>query len=249
MKKIFAVAVLSLGSSVSYASIEFLTIETLMHAQAQEALALSIVVPTPITQTLQYDFSVDTVNGLFGYQSLPGQSYGGMSYSLSGQGSLDSNTQTYTWLASGMLGSQTWSQTGQAHWVGDPTADVSGVVSLNGDVVGTFSGIVEFDDGSLKSTGHGTFTPTGGSPGKYDVTDLIAGGGGPWTLKWNKHLGQFVPVSSVWLFFDEGDGIFQGTSTVTIAAVPEPSSFALVGVSLIALLSCRPRVGRSAKNW
>lgn len=234
MKQILAATLLALGSSVSNASIELITIETLMHAQAEEALALSLVAPTSVTTDLQYSFSVDTNTGSFAYQTLPGQTYNGLSYDLNAQGSFDASTQTYIWSASGMLGSQTWAQTGQAQWVGDPTATISGNVSLNGNVIGTFSGTVDVD-GTGASSGQGTFTPTGGTPSTYDVTDRVPASDQPWTLIWNGHPAQFVPVKAVWLQERVTGGLFKGTSTMTIAAIPEPSTWVLLGVSLLVL--------------
>lgn len=240
MKLAIAATLLSLGASVAHAGIELITVETLMHAQAQEALALSIVAPASITRTLQYNFSVDSNTGLFDYQALSGQTYNGLNYSLSSQGTFDADTQTFTWVGSGMLGSQTWSQAGQAQWVGDPTATLSGSVSLGGNVIGTFSGTVVVN--GRFSEGQGTFTPTGGNPSTYNVTDVWPSEfDQPWTLRWNDHEAQLTAASIVFILANENDGILQGTSTVTVTAVPEPSSFPLIGVCLLALLVQRAK--------
>jgi hypothetical protein len=245
MKHMIAATLLALGTSTANADIPLLTIETLMHAQAEEALALSIVAPTSATTALQYSFSANTNDGSFAYQALAGQTYNGLSYSLSGQGSFNPGTQTYTWSASGMLGAQAWAQTGQAQWVGDPTASISGNVSLNDEVIGTFSGTVEVD-GVGNSSGTGTFTPKGGSPGTYNVTDKVPGGTGqPWTLIWEGHPAQFQPVHAAWVTASSDGGIYQGTSTMTLVAVPEPSAWIMVGVGMLVLLGKSGRVRRS----
>ena len=240
MKHVMTATMLTLGATAAHASVNALAIETLMHAQAQEALALSIVASPATQATLQYQFLVDTNSGAFSYQALPGQTYDGQSYSLSAAGSLDTNTQTYMWSATGMLGSRAWSQSGQAQWVGDPTATVSGNVSLGGSVVGTFSGDLEVD-AMGHSSGQGTFTPTGGSPGVYNVTDYVPGGSQPWTLIWSGHPAQFVPASAEWVVTNQSGCLYQGTSTVTVAAVPEPATWALMLISLPLLWAARGR--------
>lgn len=244
MKHVMTATMLALGATTAHSSVNTLAIETLMHAQAQEALALSALAPPAAQATLQYQFRVDTNSGAFSYEALPDQTYDGQSYNLSATGSLDANTQAYTWSATGMLGSQAWSQSGQAQWVGDPTATVSGSVSLGGTVVGTFSGKVDVD-AMGHSSGTGTFTPTGGSPGVYDVTDYVPAGSQPWTLIWSGHPAQFVPASAQWVVNNQSGGVLEGTSTVTVAAVPEPATWALMLISLPLLWAAVRGRGRS----
>lgn len=242
MKHIISAALLAVGTTVAHADVKLLTIETLMHAQGNDVLALSLVFPTPVTETLQYSYTVNTNDGSFAYQTLAGQTYSGLAYSLAGTGMLDANTQTYTWSASGVLGSQTWSHTEQATWVGDPTATISGTVTWAEGGKGTVSGTVEVDEKTGQSSGQVTFTPEGNidNSGTYNITDLVPANG-PWTLQYQNKEGKFIPVEVRFVNHNVTNGIYQGTSIFTVAAVPEAETYAmmLAGLGLLGAVSWR----------
>lgn len=219
--------------SPAHADLSILSIETLMHAQSQSAAALAIAYPSFQPNVLNYDFYVNTNDGSFSYDIVAGQTYNGLDYSLSGAGAYDIGTNSFTWSASGSLGTDTWNEQGYALWVGDPTATVTGTVSVNGQVIGAATGTLAVD-GQGHSSGTVTYTPTGGSPGQYTITDYVPGNpGAPWTLKWRGKTGQFVPLSAKWVTESEGAGVIRGSST--IAAAPEPSTWALMLLGFMGL--------------
>lgn len=238
MKHFVAAAVLTFGASTAHADIEQITLETLVHAQSLESLSLSIIAPPGADSELKYLFSANTNNGSFAWQAAAGQTYNGLSYSMSGQGSFDALTQTFTWSASGLLGAEHWEHTGQAQWVGDPTASITGNVSIGGKPKGMFSGTVDID--SLgHSSGTGSFTPAGGSPGSgYEVTDFVRRDL-PWTITWHGHPAELEITHSEWLSFHNDDGMFLGTSTTNIVAVPEPATWIMMYAGIAVLLGCR----------
>lgn len=236
MKNVIAAACLAAGASVAHASMELISIESLMHAQANEALALFNAVAPLGTTSLGFTFSVDVATGSFSYHALPGQSYNGLAYALDGAGSFDASTQTYSWQSSGSLGADAWSQQGHAPWVGDPTADISGSVSLGGKVIGSLTGTVDIDAAG-HSAGTVSFTPTGGTPSSYTVTDFVPGSKQPWTLIWRGQPAQFTPVAATWVVDDTIASVYSGHSEMTITPVPEPASWMLNSIGLAILIS------------
>lgn len=253
MKHIISAALLAVGTTAVHADVKLLTIETFMHAQANDVLALSLVFPTPVTETLQYSYTVNTNDGSFAYQTLAGQTHSGLAYSLAGTGMFDANTQTYTWSASGVLGSQTWSQTAQATWVSDdPTATIRNVAirnaTINGTVTwgiggeGTVSGTVGVTVAG-ESSGKVTFTPRGGIPQTFDITDSVPliNPDLPWELRYQDRVGKFIPVKVQFVNHNVTNGIYQGTSIFTVSAVPEAETYAmmLAGLGLLGAVSWR----------
>lgn len=227
MKRVvIAAAAMMFAAGSAHSSVPLLSIETLMHAEAEDALALAVLYPDFKPNALNYSFSVDTNDGSFSYNVLPGQTYNGLNFSLAGTGTYDSSTETFSWTASGLLGTDVWAEQGQAQWTGDPVAAVNGTVSLNGTVIGTASGNLDVD-GFGHSSGTVTFTPTGGSPGQYSVTDFVPSDPTiPWTLRWNGHVAQFATLSATWQPVAEEAGVIRGFSNVV--AVPETDTWALM---------------------
>jgi hypothetical protein len=223
---VMAAAVMAFAAGSAYSDVPLLSIETLMHAEAQDALALAILYPDFSGNELNYSFIVNTNDGSFSYGTLPGQTYNGLSFIMSALGTYDSSTQTFLWTESGFLGGDAWTLEGRAQWSGDPVAAVKGTVSLNGTVIGTASGNLDID-GQGHSSGTLTFTPTGGSPGVYTVTDFVPSDPAvPWTLRWNGHTGQFVALSAKWQQQGNNAGLVLGSSR--IVAVPESDTWALM---------------------
>jgi hypothetical protein len=217
--------------------------ETLMQAMFNEAAGLDYL--SPGLATLNYAFVVNTNTGSFSYASLPGQTFEGVAFSVSGMGTYDAISNTYDWTASGYLGPSTWAEQGEMEWTGDPNANVSGSVSLNGTVIGSISGTVDVD-GMGHSSGTVAYTPNGGTPNPMSVTDFVPGAPGPWTFYWNGHDAQ-VAISGEWVETSDSGGIDTGTASIELC--PECGSFFYTLLGWAAgggamLLRSRSRSGR-----
>ena len=231
-----AATALVLFPTVSHASVDLTTAETLMLAQFQESVALYNYSSPVSADPIDYSFSVNTLTGAFSYNTLPGQSYNGSSFSISGAGSYVSETGVYDWSAVGMLGAATWAEQGEVTWTGDPEETINNaVVVVNGKPIGTLSGTVNVDVQG-DSSGPVQFTPTTGGTVTYNATDNSLPGlqGYPWKFHWNGHTADvYVNLN----FAPQGVnplGIINGQSELTMSA-PEPSAWALMLVGFGAL--------------
>ena len=232
---ILAVATLLTMPSMVKASVLVTSEETLMQAQLNEAAALDYFVAPDASSILQYNYAVDTSGGGFSYSTLPGQTYDGLSYSVSCAGTYNSSTNTYDWTATGQLGSSSWTEQGESQWTGDPTATITGTVTLGGIVTGTVTGTVEVD-GMGHSSGTVTYTPTGGNPMQCSITDYVPSSG-DWLLTW-KGNSAYVPIQGKWVSNTGGGDTVTGLSSIyqSYTNVPEPSTIVLLGMGAISTL-------------
>ena len=254
MKNAIAATLLALGATVAHADMETKTFETLMHAHALEVFGLSLLEPAQANSTLQYTFTVNPNDGSFSYQALPGQTYNGMSYSINAQGRYDLGTQSYSWSGSGMLGNANLEQDGHAYWldliedpgqinaeVDPPVAGTEAGVKIfslkrDGLRVATYTGTDVVKDG--KSTGSGEFRLATRLVGeKVSMTDTVVGDTKTITI-WEEEYEAYPVELSLFPILNQ-DGSYTGTSTVTIAAVPEPATWMLVAAGVFVLFMRR----------
>ena len=227
--------------SVAHASLIVLTSETLMEAQVVDAIALEAYAGPDFSTSLQYAYTLNTDNGSFSYSLLPGQSYLGQAFSLSGSGTYDPVTTTFNWTDSGALGSIDLSGSGEVQWTGDPTATINfnDVFTSKVDSKTTtlnFQGTVDVDsqghssgDLTLKDVGE-NFTI-----GTVSVTDNLSAGSVPGKAMWTATI-TTAPLPSL----VGGQYTWKsGDSTATFAVVPEPPTWAIMLLGLVGLVCAK----------
>jgi hypothetical protein len=206
--------------------------ETMMQAQGDESSFLGAVLGAGPSTNLLFTSNVDPVTRSFSFDSVSGQTYLGMPFSLDLSGSFDPTRGQYAWSATGQLGSQSWTNAGIASWVGDPTATISDTYvyhSAGGNLNYAVTGTVQVD-GTGDSSGNFTFAGPGG-PFTYPGTDhLNSDGTWNWTVP-NTPIGTVFGANGFVPFPMGGAGQF--TMSIARGSVPEPSS-------LIVLISAIP---------
>ena len=201
--------------SAVHADLAILTPETLMQAQTADVLVLEAYAGPDFSTSLQSTYTLDTDTGSFSYSQVPGQTYLGQAFSLSGFGTYDPATTTFNWTDSGEFGSAAWSGSGQMQWTGDDPYAFSNISV-------TIAGVPCLIGGTLNCTptGPSTGTSTGQmsvciSPGAtrtYDVTDkytpgkwsVIASSGATITWKAGSTTATFTPEPATLLLFGLG---------------------------------------------
>lgn len=202
--------------------------ETLMQAQADEVLALEWLYGTAPGSSLNFNYAVDTSGGSFSWSTLPGQTYNGLSFSVSGTGSYNSSTTTYNWTASGQLGLSPWTEQGEAQWTGDPTANLNGTYT-DAD---TGENVVVAGTVTVDATGHSSGNVTLNGVGNTPITDFIGTDITTIRIGYDPDFPSYVPVNGTWTPADQS-----GDMTL----VPEPSGLALLGLGVVSLVTCEWR--------
>jgi hypothetical protein len=229
--------------------------EVLMHAQAADASLIARMFGTDPLSPLSFITTVDPLGRSFSYATTTGAMYLGQPISLSGSGTLGGATNTWAWTSNATVGATSWSATGTANIVGDPTLalDWQAIIipPLPPPLAFDLSGGVRLIRAGPLGLSRGTLTLTFGTVpiGSVVVTDFY----NPFTRRW-RVLSVGFQVASVPSdprgnfrpFRIESDGQSPGTGgagsfTTTISAVPEPSTAALVGVGVVAVVGWRRR--------
>jgi hypothetical protein len=190
---------------------------------------------------VQYSFAVDTSGGSFSWSTLADQTYDSLGFSVSGAGTYDPTSTTYDWTASGLLGSDALSESGEMVWTGDPSATSSGTITLknsNGQIVYQVTlndtGTVTLSGGSRTSLMNGTLTisvPIQQTIA-FEIDDNLNLGSNHWSA------GPTLPYNLGGTWTNSGTTLLLGTTNI----VPEPSGVALVGIGAIGLLARRKKV-------
>jgi hypothetical protein len=220
----------------AHAELTIITPETLMQAQTADVLALETYAGIDFSTELQSTYTLDTGNGSFSYSLVPGQTYLGQPFSLSGSGTYDATTTTFSWADSGEFGSAAWSGSGQMQWTGDDPSSFTNISV-------TIAGVRCLISGTNNTTPiRGSNPPAGTSTGQinilpqgsattltYDTTDTYSNGT------------YFVKITST-IPGTGGTISWQvGKSVATFTPVPAPAAILLLGPSLVGLAATRRR--------
>jgi hypothetical protein len=223
--------------------------ETMMETESFNELILYSVLGADTSSTLHYSSFTDPSTNSFSYMTLPGQTYDGVSVSLSGSGEFDQNTGVYSYNTAGLIGSDVWSGSGTLQWVGDPTATPCFNVTLGGKVYRVCATLEV--DGTGDSTGTYTFTgPDGKVYGPYNGSDHLTTGG--WFHSITVPKNPVTPDGSVNVIASIGnipglhpvggggfDGGGVGSFQSGASPVPEPSSAVMLGLGGVFLMTSR----------
>jgi len=206
--------------------------ETLAQAILNEVEGLSGLAGPDLSLNLQYDVAVDTTSGLFSYSTLPGQTYNGLSFSVSGAGTYDSTTTTYDWTASGQLGPDSLLEQGEEQWSGDPSGQISGTIALGGNDANIFGpketiGNADPKTGDRMSSGMVTITVGASSLAGMEMDILHPNGKVEGTAQIRGH-GPNFPFTGT---YKEEGKLFK------ISSVPEPSYALLLAAIIVFGLS------------
>lgn len=238
-----------LGSSAVAGPVVTEVLETMMGAQANEALFIGQTFGVDNAATLHFSSDLDPLARTFSYATLVNQSYLGQTLALSTTGHYDTTLLKYDWTSTGSLGNQAWNSVGSVEWVGDPTGTVSTDVTI-GNVTVNVRGTVTWDQGPVNATSTGTYTfaSSGGTQwGPFNGRDRFDIPTGEWVHTVEVGKGRFTPDGILTFaagFLAQGGGGGAGRFDLAIRGVPEPSALGLVLLALAA--AAASRAGRAA---
>ena len=256
MKFIGYLFVLLLGLSFSFrvsaALILTEVVETMMEAQANEALFIGQTFGVDNGSALHFVSNVDPLNRRFSYSTIPNQLYRGMGVSLSTSGSFDQILNKYNWTSSGTLGSQFWTSIGSVEWVGDPTGTVSTQIKFtanpsNSPITVLVEGKVQWEQGPVNAFSSGTYTYAtlggGNSWGPFNGTDRFDVMKQQWihsvTVGKSNVTPDGINTFAAGILASSGDN--KGTFEMRIQSVPEPSIFSLITIALFSMYTVAMR--------
>jgi hypothetical protein len=149
-------------------------VETYLHAKAVDIAIFAQLFGIPAPTTLEFVRGIDATARTFWYAALPGQTYGGLPFSMLSDGVFDDGLGKYRWSTSGAVGDRAWKGEGTFSWCCEssfsaalaPLAFDGPVVRQDGEETkeGEFEETVEDTEGNkYTATGvakHGTKTST-----------------------------------------------------------------------------------------
>jgi hypothetical protein len=225
-------------------------IAVMMESQAANQTFIARSFGIDAASVLSFSSSTDVVGKAFSYSLAPGSTYNGLSMTFDVAGAFNAPLGLWELTSSGSLGTESWTGIGTASVLGDPRVEVewnwtSRVLGFDYASVTVYVDIVPFLEtvsaGVLVNTTHGMPVGFGVS-----VDALVRIPGTPFVWEWEKFLitsiqpgvdpadtGQgFRVVSSGTILETGGVGRF----TAQIQPIPEPSTWLLMGSSLLGLL-------------
>ena len=220
----------SIGFSVQSGPVLTEVVETMMEAQANEALFIGQTFGVDSGTTLHFTSTLDPLTRAFSFSTVSNQLYRGLNVSLSTVGTYNQLLGEYNWLSSGVIGNQTWSSIGSVEWVGDPTGEVKTMVTI-GNVTVSVRGNVNWEQGPVNAVSSGTYnfeSSNGTTWGPFNGRDRFDVMTQEWIHNVDVGKGRFTPdgilTFSSGRFAAAGDGVFD----MNIRAVPEPSTLLLL---------------------
>ena len=201
--------------------------EMLIQAQQSDAAAIGTAFGPDAATTLVFSTNIDLAGKAFTYSLASGSTYLGSSATLDGSGSFDSISGSWNWPSHGSFSGNSFDSTGSMTITGDPVGD--GPVNFDVGPIGPFSLHYHevYTEGPLTtgSLGDGSLTIFGLPVVTFHTVD-----------RFNINTGKMEYTQFSVGFAVDGVGVTpthggDGTFTMHIRPVPEPSTFALLGMS------------------
>lgn len=222
-----ACAFLAAAVPAARADVVIETTEMLAQIQGSDTVFMGRYFGSDPSSPILFNAQADFANRTITYSTVPGSTYLGQPLSLSNVAAYNAGADQWEWTSQGQLGAQSWTNTGNGQYIGDPTIIVAGFVPIGG-IIYDYHAIVTvtfatFFPPSGTSSGTASLTLNAAVVGTAPISDTFNGTAFTW--KFGNITFNNAPLGVEMRGSLSPDGAGQFT-----VLIPTPGALALLGL-------------------